>query len=428
MYINSSTITKRIFMTEKKLVFGRYDYAAFAAFTMYSVCAFVVPLMIVSIGRDLDFPIDDGGMGSGGFLHMTRSIFMVITLLICGWIAAKIGKRHTMAAAMFMMGAGITVMAFASAYWMLLPCLMIAGLGEGICEGLATPFVQDLHPDEPERYVSFGHAFWPAGIILSVFCISGALACGTAWQIPAAVSGTLTMLTALGFCWKEKKGREYPESANKLRIRDILQYTGAIVREKRFWLCCLAMFFGAGAEFGLTFWSAAYIQLNFQTSAFVAGLGTGAIALGMFLGRTGFGYISTPRNLRYILLFSALGTIPVSLLLVFLEPGMLPEWATFTLLFILLFLAGIGIAPYWPTSQVYGVTNLPHCDSTLLYIYYSTVGVPGAGIFSWLMGAAGDKFGLKGAIMVVPITLVVFIAVIVYECWIRKDKTFQPVR
>ena len=155
-------------MAVKRLVFGRYDYAAFAAFTMYSVCAFVVPLMIVAMGNDLDFPIDDGGMGAGGFLHMTRSIFMIITLLVCGWISAKIGKRSTMGAAMLMMGAGITVMAVADSYWMLLPCLMVAGLGEGICEGLATPFIQGLHPDEPERYVSFGHAFWPVGIIISV--------------------------------------------------------------------------------------------------------------------------------------------------------------------------------------------------------------------------------------------------------------------
>ena len=407
-------------MAVRRLVFGRYDYAAFAAFTMYSVCAFVVPLMIVAMGNDLDFPIDDGGMGAGGFLHMTRSIFMIITLLVCGWISAKIGKRSTMGAAMLMMGAGITVMAVADSYWMLLPCLMVAGLGEGICEGLATPFIQGLHPDEPERYVSFGHAFWPVGIIISVLAISGSLSCGVNWRIPAAAAGIITMLTALGFYWKETKGKEYPEVKQELHWLDIMRYTGVIVKEKRFWLCCLAMFFGAGAEFGLTFWSAAYIKLNFATNDFIAGLGTGTIALGMFIGRTGFGYISKPHNLRYILLYSALGTIPVTLLLALLQPGMMPDWAMFTSLFILLFLAGIGIAPYWPTAQVYGVTMLPHCDSTMLYIYFSAMGIPGAGIFSWFMGVIGDMFQLTGAILVVPATLVIFIGIILYECWFRK--------
>ena len=29
--------------------------------------------------------------------------------------------------------------------------------------------------------------------------------------------------------------------------------------------------------------------------------------------------------------------------------------------------------------QVYGVTRLPQCDSTMLYVYYSGMGIPGAG-------------------------------------------------
>jgi fucose permease len=56
------------------------------------------------------------------------------------------------------------------------------------------------------------------------------------------------------------------------------------------------------------------------------------------------------------------------------------------------------------------------------------MGVPGAGIFSWLMGAVGDRYGLKGAILVVPATLIIFIAIIICECWIRKDKNFPKVR
>ena len=89
----------------------------------------------------------------------------------------------------------------------------------------------------------------------------------------------------------------------------------------------------------------------------------------------------------------------------------------FTLLFILLFAAGVGIAPYWPTTQVYGVNSMPELDSTLLYVYFSAVGIPGCGFFSWFMGFIGDKYGLPGALMVVPASLAVFITVIYLECW-----------
>ena len=172
----------------------------------------------------------------------------------------------------------------------------------------------------------------------------------------------------------------------------------------------------------MAFWAAAYIELNFQTSAFVASLGTGAIAIGMFLGRAAFGYYAKPERLKWFLLLAGTGTIPVTLLLAYLSPGVMPGWLLFPLIFVLRFLAGIGIAPYWPTTQVYGVANLPNCDSTLLYVYYSLMGIPGCGFFSYLMGAIGDRFGLKGTILVVPACLVIFCSIIFYECRIRAKK------
>jgi fucose permease len=405
-------------MNKHKLSLGRYDYAAYSAYAMYSVASLVIPLMIVAIGRDLDFPIDGGGMSSGGVLHIIRSCAMLITLLLCGWISAFLGKRITMGLSIIMIGAGIFCCSFAPAYWILLPCLLIAGMGEGISEGILTPFVQDLHPESPERYVNIAHSFWSVGIVLAVFSSGVLLTAGVDWRLILAVLGILTMISSLGFLWKENPSAPYPESHSATDWNSIWRATCRIMKIPRFWRCCLAMFFGAGAEFGLTFWAAAYIELTFHTSAWVAGLGVGMIALGMFIGRNLFGYFAKPSYLRYILLFTALGTIPVSLLLALLKPDLLPPAGLFTVLFALLFIAGIGISPYWPTTQVYGVSNLPEEDSTLLYVYFSAVGIPGCGFFSWFMGFIGDKYGLSGALMVVPASLVIFITVIILECWI----------
>ena len=123
-----------------------------------------------------------------------------------------------------------------------------------------------------------------------------------------------------------------------------------------------------------------------------------------------------------ILLASSVATVPISLLLAYLRAGMLPQVWLFIVLFTLLFFAGVGISPYWPTTQVYGVQRMPHLDSTLLYFYFSAMGIPGCGFFTWLMGFAGDKFGLSGAIAVVPCSLVIFITVILIECRICKKQ------
>ena len=410
-------------MTRKPLHFGRYDIASYSAFVMYSICSLAIPLMIVNIGNDLGFPLDKGGMSSGGLLHAARCSLMISALVLCSLLASKIGKRISMGLCVLFFGVGILACAFSVSYWMLLGCLILIGFGEGICEGLATPFIQDLHSDEPERYVNIGHSFWSVGIFSAVLLASGLLALGVSWRYILGGIGTLSILSSLFFLWKENPEKKYPESGEKLDLKLLWEQTVLILKQKNFWRCCGAMFFGAGAEFGLTFWSAAYIELTFKTSVFVAGLGTGAIAVGMFIGRTGFGYIAKPHTLRYINLFSAIATIPLTLLLIALKPGIMPDWATFTALFVLLFLCGIGIAPFWPTTQVYGVQKMPHCDSTLLYVYFSAVGVPGCGFFTWLMGYMGDKLGdLRGTILVVPFSLLIFIAFIYYECWIRGKK------
>ena len=407
-------------MQNSPLKFGRYDFASYAAFTMYSMCSLAIPLMIVAMGKSLDFPLDDGGMASGGILHVVRSLFMLAALLACGIIAAKIGKRLTMGASLLMFGSGMLCCSLSANYYMLFPFLMLAGFGEGICEGIATPFIQNMHKDAPERYVNIGHSFWSAGIFLAVFIIGGLGALGVNWRLILAIIGIITILTSLAFMLKENPMHKYPETKEKINFSDIMKSTSKIIRKTDFWICSMSMVFGAGAEFGLTFWSAAYIELNFNTSAFVAGLGTGTIAAGMFLGRAYFGCIAKPSNLRYILMWAGSATIPVTAALAFLKPGIMPSYLLFPVLFVLLFMAGIGIAPYWPTTQVLGVNKLPDCDSTLLYIYFSALGVPGCGFFSWLMGMMGDKFGLTGTILVVPGCLVFFLLLTWYECWFRK--------
>ena len=412
-------------MRKTPLQFGRYDFAAFAAFTVYSISSFSIPLTLVAIGNSLDFPLDRGGMGAGGVLHLVRSLAMIVTLLGCGLIAESFGKRRSMGGSMLVIGGGIMLAALAPAYWVLFPGLLMAGLGEGICEGLATPFVQELHPQAPERYVNISHAFWSVGIVVAVVAISGLLTAGCSWRIILGVLGAATLSVAPLFLWRETPGREYPETVEKAgggRAREFRRKLAAILREPRFWVASAAMFFGAGAEFGLTFWSAAYLELHFHTGHWVAGLGTGAIALGMFAGRTGFGYLAKPGNLKYILIATGVGTIPVTLLLALLQRGAMPDGMLFAVLFVLLIVAGVGIAPYWPTTQVYGVTQLPHLDSTLLYIAFSAIGIPGCGFFAWLMGAAGDRFGIAGAIAVVPCCLVGFSAATFVNCWLLEKK------
>ncbi|MCI6289139.1 MAG: hypothetical protein MR727_10500, partial [Lentisphaeria bacterium] len=137
--------------------------------------------------------------------------------------------------------------------WLLFPFLLAAGLGEGFCEGIATPFVQDLHQDAPEKYVNIAHSFWSVGIGICVLGGGWLLSAGVSWRYILAAAGFASILSALTFLWKENPQRRYPENPTVSNASDVWRSSAAIARSPRFWVYCLGMFIGAGAEFCLTF-------------------------------------------------------------------------------------------------------------------------------------------------------------------------------
>ncbi|HAL44734.1 MAG TPA: hypothetical protein DCP47_02265, partial [Phycisphaerales bacterium] len=145
--------------------FGRYDYAAFTSFISYAAGSVAIPVALVALANELGFSLQAGGLSAGGALQVGRSIPMVLAMLVCGFAAGRWGKRKTMGISVLFMGIGIGLCAIAPAYGILFFGLMIAGIGEGVIEGLATPFIQDLHLDQPGRYINFTHSFWSVGVL-----------------------------------------------------------------------------------------------------------------------------------------------------------------------------------------------------------------------------------------------------------------------
>ena len=51
-------------MHAHKMVFGRYDFANFFCFGSYAACSVAVPVVLVSLAQDLNFPLAEGGKGA----------------------------------------------------------------------------------------------------------------------------------------------------------------------------------------------------------------------------------------------------------------------------------------------------------------------------------------------------------------------------
>jgi MFS family permease len=397
-----------------KLVFGRFDYATFLVFIAYAAGSVVVPVVLVKLARDLGFSLEEGGMTEGGVLHLGRSIAVMASTAVCGFIAGRWGKRRTLGWSVVLMGIGMALCAVTPGYGILLLAMMIAGLGEGVIEGLATPFVQDLHPDEPGRYINFAHGFWSVGVLAAVLVSGGLLSLGVSWRLLVGSIMVLAMIPAVMILRQPADGPKYPDHPEPLHWTIVRDQSIAIMRIPQFWIFFWAMFVAGGGEFCLTFWTATYIQLNFASSAWAGGIGTAFFAAGMVASRTGWPHLIKQQHLGNLILWSAIGGIVVTLFF--------PLSTSLWLLFGLLFLSGIATGPFWPSVQSYCTDCLPKADSTMIFILLSCAGIPGCGFFTWLMGWVGNHYGLKMAFYIVPGCYLVLAGLMAYAQSFQRNQ------
>ena len=401
--------------------FGRYDYAAFSSYIAYAAGSVIVPVALVSLARDLGFSLESGGMSAAGALPLGRTATMVAAMLLCGFAAGRWGKRKTFGVSVVLMGLGIALCAVAPVYNVLFLALVLAGCGEGVIEGLGTPFVQELHPEEPGRYINFAHSFWSVGVLVTVLFSGGLISFGVSWRLLIGVVAALSMVAAAMLLLPESQTCRYPEHPEPLHWKKIWNQAMAICRTANFWLFFAAMFVAGGGEFCLTFWCASFIQLNFLDSAWAGGIGTACFAGGMVLGRTGWGYLIKQHQLKYLIFWSALAGVLITL--------PFPWLRNLYVLCALLFLAGIATAPFWPSVQSYCADRLPEADTTMLFILLSCAGVPGCGVFTWLMGYIGNQTGdLSAAFYLVPACYLTLVGLIGYDWWRSAVKPEMDLR
>ncbi len=393
----------------RKMVFGRYDYAAFLTFASYAMCSIVIPMCLVPLARDLHFPLDEGGMGMGGAIQLGRSIPMTIMLILCGFIAARWGNRISVGVAVLFMAAGILLASASPGYWFLFAALTIAGLGEGVLEGLATPLVNDLHEDEPGRYINFTHSFWSIGVLVTVLVSGALLYWGVSWRVLAATFGCIAVIPGLLLLLPSKK-KPFPKKVEPVHWKEVCGYAFHLFRTPRFWIYFAAIFLAGGGEFCLTFWTASFIQMSYAGSAWAAGVGTGAFALGMIVSRMGAGYFVREKNLGWLIVGCGI--------LFF------PYLKSLYLLFPLLFLSGVGVGPFWASIQSVCAKKVSG-DDTMIFIILSASGVPGCGIFSTLLGVLGDHYGLRPSFFIVPVCFVLISVLIGFDIYLQKKAALK---
>ena len=161
-----------------------------------------------------------------------------------------------------------------------------------------------------------------------------------------------------------------------------------------FWIVALAMFLSTGTEAGFTFWTASFISDYHAAIPRLSGIGTAIFAGSMAAGRLLIGRLSHRFSMRNILLVSSFGGIAASVLVIY-AGGVVP-------VFFLLAAVGLIVSGFWPSLLAIASRRLP-CETTTMFILIVSSGMGGFGVTPYLIGTLGDRWGLKGGLLILPV-------------------------
>lgn len=383
----------------------RIDIAASTALFVYAASMVITPICLLEMAKEFSFSYTGGGALGG-----VKNFLILASLLISGFIAAKITKRLAVGTGMVIVGITLIGAGLATSYEFVMICMIIMGIGCGLIEALTNPLIHDAHPEESNRYLNYVNAFFSIGVVFTVIIAGFLLTFDISWRTIFIMTGILTLTSALLFLPKDDA---IQESGSSVHFKNWL----LCLKQPIFWILATAIFFGGAAEAAFTFWSASYIQVHFSAMASAGGIGTALFALAMAIGRMTTGKITKNHHAdRWLLLGVSLLGLIVSLG-IYTTPSI-------NIFYLMLFLSGFAVAPYWPTIQSVSTTFVKG-DPTLLFILLSCFGIPGIGIATWVMGYIGDMSSLNRALIVIPISYMMVILSCILLLLVTRAKKKQ---
>jgi fucose permease len=385
----------------------KLDVATWASFMIFAVSAVIVAVNLPEISRTFSTNLSEGGG-----LETARNLVILIVLLLAGALAQRWGKKKFLNLGQYLLAAGLLLASFSQNYTMLIVAILLMGFGGGFSEALLTPLVVDIHHRDSGKFLNLSHAFYPIGIVAAALLFGELLTQGYSWRLTFQIAALGALIVAMVFTLLRFPPAEIDDRSYPRLFASILSHGG-------FYLFALAIFLGGSIESGLTFWSRTYVETYLSDIP-----RSGAIALLIFAGSMAIGrfltaYLAGKMSLNSIMIASAILGVGVTF--------MIPLASSLFWFYLLLGLAGLATACFWPTIMA-EADSLLNVNTTILFVLLSCVGIIGFGSIPWIMGLIGDKNELKAGFAFIPALFAGLIVILIVERHLSKKAAKQPVK
>ena len=331
-----------------------------------------------------------------GTIAFCQALGLIIASLAVGPLIDNEGKKVGMLLGLALITLALVLLPKSSGYSTIAAYLFLLGIGGGIIVAAANLLASDVSPEHRGTTLNLLNLFFGLGGLATPF-ITANLLSRNAVRLCYLVAGLTFVTLIVNIATEMPK----PTGAKSFVFSEV----GDVLGRPTLWLLALFLFLYVASEVGVWNWLVQHLiaqGIPESRSLNILSLG---FALGLLIGRVGVSQVlKSVSSLTVTLAASILMVITTYLMLRTKDP---------TAAGILVFLAGVAMAPVFPTTlAIVGDVFSKKMTGTATGIVI-TSGWIGLAVSSRIIGsiAGGDPKRLKKALLVLPMMAMIMIVV-----------------
>ena len=330
-----------------------------------------------------------------GTIAFCQALGLVAASLATGPLIDNEGKKTGLVLGLAIITVALVLLPRSRGFTHIAANLLLLGLGGGVIVTAANALASDVTPDRRGTTLNLLNLFFGLGGLATPFIAANLLgrnAVRLCYLVAALAAATLAIDIAT------------PMPAPSGVQNFVWSQIGIVVDRPALWLIALFVFLYVACEVGVWNWLVQHLIAQGIAESRALNVLSLGFALGMLIGRMAVAPV----------------LISVSALTVTLIASILMAITTFLMIrtrdsraaWILVFLAGVSMAPVFPTSLAIVGDAFPRMTGTAMGIVI-TCGWIGLAVSSRIIGsvAGGDSKRLKKALLILPLMSVIMVAV-----------------
>ncbi len=376
-------------MPDSTISRGRLILAAIFAILVYGMIAAMLGTLLPELSKRFSLTAEQNGT-----IAFAQALGLIIASVSVGPLIDTKGKKTGLLMGLALIAASLFMLPNATGYDMIIVWMAVLGLGGGIIVTAANALVSDIGEEKRATVLNLLNLFFGLGGLLTPFLaanvFSGAIAL-------CYFTATLTALT-LGLHAITKM----PPPSGERGFNSA--EAGALLGRPPLYLLSLFLFLYVTCEVGVWNWLAKHLIAQGMDKDRALNILSLGFALGLLIGRV---VVS-----RILIKVAAPTVTLVASVLMLLTTYAMLQTSDATMAGAVVFLAGIAMAPVFPTTLAMVGDAFPKMTATAMGIVI-TCGWIGLAVSSKIIGsiAGTDDTQLKTALLVLPAASLVMIVV-----------------